>query len=153
MARGVQTLTLAMNENENKDRRKNQTATIDVVEGDFGSEVLQSKQPVLVEFWTPWSRPCRVLDSVLKELIAALAGKVRVVKVNADDSPDLSLWYDIQSIPTLVYFVEGTPRFKIVGTASKEAVLAKLKISGVPEKSFASASGATAVSRQLGKEN
>ena len=50
-----------------------------------------------------------------------------MVKVNADDSLDLSLWYDIQFVPTLLCFVEGNPCLRIVGTASKEAILAKLK--------------------------
>ena len=94
---------------------------------DFRAEVLESKQPVLVEFWAPWSRPCQVLDSVLQELANACAGKIKVVKVNADDSLDLSLWYDIQSVPTLLYFVRGNPCLRIVGTATKEAILAKLK--------------------------
>jgi thioredoxin 1 len=94
---------------------------------DFKAGVLESKQPVLVEFWAPWSRPCQVFDSVLQELASACAGKVKVVKVNADDNLDLSLWYDIQSVPTLLYFVRGNPCLRIVGTATKEAILAKLK--------------------------
>jgi len=94
---------------------------------DFKAEVLESTQPVLVEFWAPWSQPCRVFDSVLRELASACAGKVKVVKVNADDSLDLSLWYEIQSIPTLLYFVRGNPCLRIVGTATKEAILAKLQ--------------------------
>ena len=94
---------------------------------DFTAQVVESKQPVLVEFWAPWSRPCQVMDSVLQELASAWAGKIKVVKVNADDSLDLSLWYEIQSVPTLVYFVLGNPCLRIVGTASKEAILAKLK--------------------------
>ena len=93
----------------------------------FKAEVLESKQPVLVQFWAPWSRPCQVLDSVLQELVSTWAGKVKVVKVNADDTLDLSLWYDIHSVPTMLYFVEGNPRVRMVGTASKEAILAKLK--------------------------
>ena len=96
--------------------------------------MLQARQPVLVEFSTPWSRPCQVLESVLQEIANAWAGKARVVKVNADDSLDLSLWYDIQSIPTLIYFVEGEPCLRIVGTASKEAILGKLRPFGVPGK-------------------
>jgi thioredoxin 1 len=94
---------------------------------DFKAEVLESRQPVLVGFWTPWSRPCQVIGSVLQELASARAGKFKVVKVNADDSLDLSLWYDIQSVPTLLYFVGGNPCLRIVGTATKEAILAKLK--------------------------
>ena len=93
---------------------------------DFKAEVLESRQPVLVGFWTPWSRPCQVIDSVLQELARARTGNLKVVKVNADDSLDLSLWYDIQSVPTLLYFVGGNPCLRIVGTATKEAILAKL---------------------------
>jgi thioredoxin 1 len=102
-------------------------ALIAIAAKDFKAEVLESTQPVLVEFWTPWSRPCQVLDSVLQELAVVCAGKVKVVNVNADDSLDLSLWYEIQSIPTLVYFVRGNPCLRIVGTATKEAILAKLE--------------------------
>ena len=94
---------------------------------EFKAEVLESKLPVLVEFWAAWSKPCQVLDSVIQEVAAHCTGKIKVVKVNADDSLDLSLWYDIQSVPTLVYFIHGTPCLRIVGTASKEAILAKLK--------------------------
>jgi len=102
-------------------------ALLPIAAEDFKAEVLESNQPVLVEFWAPWSRPCQVLESVLQELARHWAGKVKVVKVNADDSLDLSLWYEIQSVPTLLYFVRGDPCFRIVGTASKEAILAKLE--------------------------
>jgi thioredoxin 1 len=112
---------------ENMNAKENSPPIGSVAEGDFEAEVLQSKQPVLVEFWAPWSRPCRILDAVLREIASDWAGKVRVVKVNADDNPALSLWYDIHSIPTLLYFVAGNPRARIVGTASKEAILAKMK--------------------------
>jgi len=102
-------------------------ALLPIAAEDFKAEVLESNQPVLVEFWAPWSRPCQVIDSVLRELASACAGKVKVVKVNADDSLDLSLWYEIQSVPTLLYFVRGNPCLRIVGTATKEAILAKLQ--------------------------
>lgn len=67
------------------------------------------------------------MDSVLREMASDSAGSIKVVKVNADDSLDLSLLYEIQSVPTLVYFVRGDPCLRIVGTASKEAILAKLQ--------------------------
>jgi len=98
-----------------------------VASSDFEASVLESKQPVLVEFWAPWSRACLVLDPVLRELADACAGKIKLVKVNADDSLDLSLCYEIQSVPTLLYFVRGNPCSRIVGTATKEAILARLK--------------------------
>ena len=93
----------------------------------FDSEVLQSKQPVLVAFSALWSRPCTILAPVLDEIASECAGKLKVVRVNADTSLDLSLWYDVQSIPTLLYFVSGSVRAKIIGTASKEAILSKLE--------------------------
>jgi thioredoxin 1 len=98
---------------------------VKVGEADFRSQVLKSRQPVLVAFLAPWSRPCQVLATVLEEVATAYGEEVKVVKVNADDNPDLSLWYEIQSIPTLLYFVKGTLRARLVGTASKEAILAK----------------------------
>ena len=100
---------------------------IEIGEANFESEVLKWKQPVLVTFSATWSRPCQVLDSVLEEVAAACAGRVKVVKINADNHPDLSLVWRIQSIPTLLYFVEGNLRAKVVGTASKEAILSKLR--------------------------
>jgi thioredoxin 1 len=120
-----------MKKTETIESRKERALIVDIAEANFGAEVLQSKRPVLVEFWTPWSRPCQVLESVLQEIANAWVGKARVVKVNADDSLDLSLWYDIQSIPTLIYFIAGEPCLRIVGTASKEAILGKLRPFGV----------------------
>jgi thioredoxin 1 len=109
---------------------ENIITTLQLTAASFEAEVLKSKQPVLVVFTAPWSRPCQVLAPILQELARDWAGKVKVVSVNADDSLDLSLCYDIQSIPTLLYFVERKLRVQIVGTATKDAILAKLKGSG-----------------------
>ena len=100
---------------------------IEIGEANFESEVLRWKQPVLVAFSAAWSRPCQILDSVVEEVAAACAGRVKVVKINADNNPDLSLVWKIQSIPTLLYFINGSLRARIVGTASKEAILSKLR--------------------------
>ena len=96
-------------------------------EANFESEVLRWNQPVLVAFSAGWSRPCQVLGSVLEEVAVRCAGRVKVVKINADNNPDLSLVWRIQSIPTLLYFADGSLRARIVGTASKEAILSKLQ--------------------------
>ena len=104
--------------------------TLHLTAARFATEVLESKLPALVVFGAPWSRPCQVLDPVLQELARDWAGKVKVVSVNADDSLDLSLCYDVQSIPTLLYFVAGKLRLQIVGTATKDAIIAKLRASG-----------------------
>lgn len=99
----------------------------EINEPEFEVEVLKSGQPVLVNFWAEWSQPCRRIGFVLDEFAAECNGKVKVVKVNVDDNPDLGMWYGIQSIPTLLYFINGNVVAEIVGTASKAAILAKLQ--------------------------
>jgi len=106
---------------------QNKITIIEIGEANFECEVLRWKQPVLVAFSAAWSRPCRILDSVLEEEAAACAGREKVVRINADNNPDLSLIWNIQSIPTLLYFIDGSHRARIVGTASKEAILSKLR--------------------------
>src|SRR5258706_6000737 len=98
-----------------------------VGEGDFESAVLKSSMPVLVLFCAPWSKPCQVISPVLAEVATTCAGHIEVMKVDADDNPHLSLWYGVQSIPTLLFFAAGTPREKLVGTASGEAISTLLR--------------------------
>lgn len=98
----------------------------EINEPDFEMEVLNSKQIVLVNFWAAWSQPCRVLGSVLDQVAAGCNGSAKVVKVNVDHNPDLGMWYGIQAVPTLLCFINGKVGAKIVGTASKEAIFAKL---------------------------
>ncbi len=114
----------------------------------FETEVIQSPQPVLVAFETPWSQPCKVLDPVLQELERDCLGKLKVVRINADAALDLSFGYNIQSIPTLLYLVGGNVRFRIVGTATKEAILAKLKANGAPAAVELSQNGASGAQSQ-----
>ena len=100
----------------------------EVGKANFDSQVLRSERPVLVVFWAPWSMACRVAEPVLNEVMRELS-RVRFVKINADDNPHLSLWYGVQSLPTLLYFINGDVCARIVGTASKEAVLSQLEAS------------------------
>lgn len=94
-----------------------------VCEANFESQVLQSRNAVLVAFWAPWSKPCHVIDPVLLEVAQTCAGGVEVVKVDADDNPILSLRFGAQHIPTLIHFQAGKIRGRLVGTASKKAIL------------------------------
>jgi thioredoxin 1 len=112
---------------ENMNTNQDKAQAVEVGETNFEAEVLKSQQPVLVVFWAPWSRPCQILRPVFEEVVAAYAGKVKVVKVNADDNPGLGVGYQIQSIPAVLYFVGGCERARIIGTASKEAILSRLK--------------------------
>jgi len=115
-----------MNEDE-KSKSQYKPSVVAITGTDFKTEVMESKQPVLVGFWSPWSQSCQVFDPVLQDIACDLAGNVKVVKVNADDNIELSLCFDIQSVPTLLCFVSGKPCLRILGTASKEAILTKLK--------------------------
>ena len=107
---------------------EDKTQIIEIGEANFESEVLRSKQPVLVAFFAPWSRACQPVRPVLDEIATACAGMIKVVKINADDNPDLGLWYEIQSIPTLLYFAGGNLHGKIIGTVTREAILVQLRI-------------------------
>jgi thioredoxin 1 len=114
-------------QDENMNVTENNSKPVQIDNGNFDLEVIESKLPVLVAFLTSWSRPCAVLSPVLDGIASECAAKLKVVRVDADSNLDLSLWYDVQSIPTLFYFVAGNVRAKIVGTATKEAILSKLE--------------------------
>ena len=76
-------------------------------DADFDREVLESKLPVLVDFWAPWCGPCRTLAPVVEDMAEEFAGKLRVVKVNVDDAPEIAKRYEVGSIPTLAVFKSG----------------------------------------------
>ena len=100
----------------------------EIDEPEFEKEVLQPEQPVLVNFWGERSQACRIIRPVLDDIATECNGRAKIVKVNVDQNPDLGMWYGIQYIPTLVCFIHGEPKARIVGTHSKEAILAKLKL-------------------------
>jgi thioredoxin 1 len=102
---------------------------LEVGKADFDAEVLRSQSPVLVMFWARWSSACRVAAPALNEVMKEISGRVKLVKINADENPNLSLWYGIQSLPTVLYFLNGVVLARIVGAASKEAILAQLESS------------------------
>jgi thioredoxin 1 len=98
-----------------------------VDEAHFQAEVLRSRQPVLVAFSAGWSEFCQTLEPVLEEVARATAGQLEVFKVDVDDDFGLSVWYEIQSVPTLLCFLDGKIRLRILGTADKTAILSRLK--------------------------
>ena len=94
-------------------------STVDVTDLTFESEVLQSDVPVVVEFWAPWCGPCRLVSPVLDELAEEYAGRVKIVKVNADDNPGLSEDFKVQSIPYIAFFTGGEMENSLVGARPK----------------------------------
>ena len=99
----------------------------EINETEFDAQVLNSGKPVVVGFLAGWSRACGRFEPVLKEVAGACNGKAKVLKMDVDDNPELGTLYGIQSVPTLIYFFNGTVRVKTVGTVSAKAILAKLQ--------------------------
>lgn len=81
----------------------------------FSTDVLESTTPVLVDFWAPWCGPCRTLAPHLDDLADDLDGKLKIVKINIDENPQVPAQYQIQSIPTLLLFKNGSLVDKMIG--------------------------------------
>ncbi len=86
----------------------------------FETDVLKSDQPVAVDFWAEWCGPCKFLNPTLDELANEFSGKVKFVKVNVDEEPQLSQQYGVMSIPTILYFKNGKIVDSTVGALPKE---------------------------------
>jgi thioredoxin 1 len=89
----------------------------------FQTDVLQSKEPVLVDFWAEWCGPCRAVAPVLEEVAGELKGKLKIVKLNVDENPETAAKYGIQSIPTLMIFKNGEMASRQIGAAPKAKIV------------------------------
>ena len=101
--------------------------TIEINEANFETEVLKSRQPVLVEFATGWSLPSMMMNGAMDEIAAEFVDSLKVARVELDRSPNLGLWYGIRCLPTILYFSDGEVRVGIFGTTNKEAILSQLR--------------------------
>lgn len=86
----------------------------------FDTDVLKSSEPVVVDFWAEWCGPCRMIAPALDEISGALGDKVKIVKLNVDENPNIAAKYGIMSIPTLLLFKNGEIADRQVGAAPKQ---------------------------------
>ena len=96
-----------------------------VSDADFGEEVLNSKEPVLVDFWAEWCGPCLAIAPLLDELSTELTGKVKIVKLNVDENPSTMTKYGVRSIPTMILFKGGEAVDMKIGAGTPKAGLTK----------------------------
>jgi thioredoxin 1 len=93
---------------------------IEATDSNFDREVLQSDQPVLVDFWATWCPPCRMIGPIMEDLAARMQGKLKVCKVNVDENPVTAQAYAIRAVPTLLLFRRGQVARRLVGALPKE---------------------------------
>jgi len=92
---------------------------VEVSDGSFEKEVLQSAEPVLIDFWAPWCGPCKAIGPVVEELSKDYSGRLKVVKMNVDDNPQTPSKYGVRGIPNLIIFKGGQVQDQIVGAVPK----------------------------------
>ena len=94
-------------------------AVLEFTDSNFQSEVLESQEPVLVDFWAPWCGPCKALGPTIDELAAEYQGKVRIGKLNTDENPQVASSHRINAIPTVMLFKGGQVVERFVGVTPK----------------------------------
>ena len=97
---------------------------VHVTDDNFENEVLQSSEPVLVDYWAEWCGPCKMIAPVLDEIAGEYDGRVKIAKLNIDDNPNTPPRYGIRGIPTLMLFKDGEVEATKVGAVSKSQLTA-----------------------------
>ena len=97
-----------------------------ITDSNFGSEVIESEKPVLVDFWAEWCGPCKMIAPELEKLAAEKSEQLKIGKLNVDNNRETALKYSISSIPTLLLFKNGEVAKKLIGVMSKDKILTEI---------------------------
>ena len=100
--------------------------TIEVNDADFEEKVINSATPVLVDFWAEWCGPCHMVAPVLEEIASEKQGALTIAKLDIDENPDTARRFGILSIPSMLLFVDGVEKRRLVGARGKAAILGEL---------------------------
>lgn len=103
-------------------------AEIKITKDNFSTEVLESKIPVLIDFWAEWCGPCRMLSPIVAEIAAEYDGAIKVGKINVDEENELATLFNVTSIPMLIVFEQGKATNTSVGYIPKEKILNMLNL-------------------------
>ncbi|GAB4399203.1 MAG: thioredoxin [Anaerolineales bacterium] len=97
-----------------------------VTEADFQEEVISEQTPVLVDFTADWCQPCKMIAPIVEQLASEWNGKVKVVKLDADQNPNIMMQYGVMGIPTLILFKGGELKERLTGYTPKDKIAAKV---------------------------
>ncbi len=97
-----------------------------ISEASFDEELAGTGVPLLVDCWATWCGPCRMVEPVLAEIAELRRGRLRIARLDTDESPGFSLRYGVMSVPTLLLFVDGEPVMRLVGARGKGQLLAAI---------------------------
>jgi thioredoxin 1 len=100
---------------------------VHITDSTFDAEVLKSDLPVLTDFWAEWCGPCKAIAPILDQIAEEYEGRIKITKVDVDQSNQMAMQFGVQSIPTMILFKNGQPVERLVGAMPKDRLLSRIE--------------------------